>query len=421
MKVIILSYFYPPCNFVGGERTFAWSKYLADSDVYPIIITRQWNDNQLDITSKVENNRLEIEKTSRFEIHRLPFQQSFRDKLTQYPRLLLFQKAFTFFELFFSNFFIRALPYANFFNYAESIIKEYGDVRVVIASGKPFQSFFIGHMLKKRFPNIHWIPDYRDEWNSHQQKKTEGLLGRFLQRLEIKSERKWTQNASFFLSVSEYWVESIGAFINKKGITIKNGFERIPTPYTQKSNPKTLTISYIGTLYEYQEIETFIDCALSLIQNNNYEIHTYFIGINLIPEQEKRVINYIKGFERYFTILPRINKNELVQYYEQTDLLLVTAFKGIKGWYPVKLFEYYQTPTPLFLCPSDKGEMEEFISKTNCGYIAYNKEDGTRLLNDLYQKKMCGSSISKIKNHELGMQYSREYQTELLADELKNL
>ena len=61
-KVLIISYFYPPANFVGGQRTAAWAKYLHEYGYYPIIITRHWNEGQTDLVDKVKNNKLEIEK-----------------------------------------------------------------------------------------------------------------------------------------------------------------------------------------------------------------------------------------------------------------------------------------------------------------------------------------------------------------------
>jgi hypothetical protein len=43
-KVLILSYYFPPSGFVGGERTYSWYKYLNEIAYYPIVITRQWDD-----------------------------------------------------------------------------------------------------------------------------------------------------------------------------------------------------------------------------------------------------------------------------------------------------------------------------------------------------------------------------------------
>jgi len=54
-KVLILSYFYPPANFVGAARTEAWVKYLPENNLFPIIITRQWKHNQTDIVDDVSH------------------------------------------------------------------------------------------------------------------------------------------------------------------------------------------------------------------------------------------------------------------------------------------------------------------------------------------------------------------------------
>ena len=63
-KVVILSYFFPPANFVGAERTAFWAKYLKEFDIYPIIITRCWNDNETDVFSQLKSNNYKREKNN---------------------------------------------------------------------------------------------------------------------------------------------------------------------------------------------------------------------------------------------------------------------------------------------------------------------------------------------------------------------
>ncbi|MGM0477957.1 MAG: hypothetical protein ACQERC_01955 [Bacteroidota bacterium] len=61
-KVLIISYFYPPANFVGAQRTAAWAKYLHECGYYPIIISRQWNEGQTDLVGQLKNSALKIGK-----------------------------------------------------------------------------------------------------------------------------------------------------------------------------------------------------------------------------------------------------------------------------------------------------------------------------------------------------------------------
>ena len=59
-KILLISYFYPPANFVGVQLTAAWAKYLHEYGYYPIIITRQWNEGQTDLADQLKNSVLKI-------------------------------------------------------------------------------------------------------------------------------------------------------------------------------------------------------------------------------------------------------------------------------------------------------------------------------------------------------------------------
>ena len=42
-KVLIISYFFPPCNLTASNRALFWAKYLKDYGYDPIVITRKWD------------------------------------------------------------------------------------------------------------------------------------------------------------------------------------------------------------------------------------------------------------------------------------------------------------------------------------------------------------------------------------------
>jgi 2-polyprenyl-3-methyl-5-hydroxy-6-metoxy-1,4-benzoquinol methylase len=414
IKVLIISYFFPPSNFVGGERTFAWAKYLNRFGLYPIIITRQWNEGQKDLTDVVSFKETIHEKYDDYEVYRLPYKNSFRDLIARNNRFKILQKIFTFKELVFANFFIRSLPYSNFYFFAKKLIAENSDIKAVIASGRPFQSFSIGHQLKKDFPHIIWIPDYRDEWSTHQNNSNSGKLAKLISLLESKSELKWTKNANFFLSVSDYWVSSISKYNGKNGFTIKNGFwELKPVVNNNSGNP--LTITYAGCIYPSQDLSRFINAVINILKSNK-SIYVNFVGIDIIKTEENKIKLMVKGFEKYFSFTERVSKNDLREIYSKTDLLLLTGFSNVKGWYPVKLFDYYSTGIPMLLCPSDNDVMENFIQELNCGFIINDQQQCETKLLELYDKKRNSENFIQFQNNIEGNHYSRLYQSELLAN-----
>jgi len=389
---------------------------LNESGIYPIVITRAWNKNQKDLVDPLNKNELIIEKTDSYEIRRLPYKRSMRDKLSKYRALRVFQKALTFKELIFSNYFIPSLPYFNFYTEARNLIEK-EDVKAVIASGRPFQSFFIGHTLKKEF-DILWIPDYRDEWTTHKHLDQQKGIHRWINKLERKSEIKWTSNADFFLSVSENWAKIINELIGKEGKVVLNGYNELTETRIDNTSKDKFVITYAGTLYPSQNINLVLNSCIDLI-NDGKPITVRFIGASMMPQETARIAAIIKGYESHFEFLDRMPKSKLEGYMNQSDLLFLTSFENIKGWYPVKLFEYYASGVPLLLCPSDHESMENFVKTTNAGFVANSEEECKKiLLACIHQKESTGMVLSE-RNIEIGNQYSRKSQTKVLAEILK--
>lgn len=419
-KVIIISYFHPPANFVGGERVASWFKYLPRYDIYPIIITRNWNENQTNLVDKLENNRLLIEASEYGEIHRLPFRRSLRDKCSRFSILKPLQKLLTFIELIFSNFSNYFLPYNNFYPYTKKIIDNSPDINTVIISGRPFQSFSIGYRLKKHYPNLNWIPDYRDEWNSHQNSTNSfnSFFNNIITNIESKSEIKWTSNADYFITVSEPWRKSIQNLIKRDGIVIKNGYNKLSTKINEP-NMNKVKIIYAGTMYDSQPINRFIEGIINF--KNEFDINVHFIGTEIVKKVDMYLKKVTKNHKDIFMFHKRMNSSELEHIASDADLFLLTSFENVKGWYPVKLFDYYSRGKPILLMPSDNGVMEEFINITNSGFFVNNEIQLHKFLNDLVHKKKNGISISYEPNKKEGQVFSRAHQSKILAEFLNNL
>lgn len=402
-KFLLISFFFPPANFVGAQRTAYWAENLHKYGYYPIVITRRWNDGQTTLTEKVVNNELAVEKFNGYEVHRLPYKETLRDKLDQFGKYKFLQKALTLKEIVLSNFSISALPYSNFYGYAKSLIQSDSEIGIVMASGRPFQSFAIGHQLKKDFPQIHWIPDYRDEWTRNLGRLNDRGV-KFFNKLEKKSEQKWTSNASLFLTVSELLKKQMTDYLPIKGEVVMNGVTALQQDSLQPMKRSgNLRICYAGTVYPDQNFNVLIESI------NQLGLVLEFVGgdPNTVRERIK--------------VLPKKSKEDLELYFREIDVLVVTPYNELPSCLPVKLFDYFQTGKPILLCPSDNDVMEEFITKTNSGYIANTVEECTILLEELLAKKQRGESIALERNMEEAYFYSRAYQTKKLAEILDGL
>ena len=78
---LILSYYFPPSRFVGGQRTEYWANHLSEYGIYPIVLTRQWNEGQKDLLEKPNQKKLQITYNDNNEIHYLPIENSLKNKI----------------------------------------------------------------------------------------------------------------------------------------------------------------------------------------------------------------------------------------------------------------------------------------------------------------------------------------------------
>jgi glycosyltransferase involved in cell wall biosynthesis len=422
-KVLIISYYFPPSGFVGGERTYSWYKYLNENAYYPIVITRQWDDNQKDETKIAVNNSLSIEKNSIGEIHKLAYKPNLRDKLSAkngfFSKLL--RKFLTFLELITIKFSLILCPYKNMYFYASEILNENPDCELLIISGKPFNSFRFGYLLKKQHKNLKWIADYRDEWTTMSNEFAPFTLEKLIWKLDRSFEKKWLSTASFFTTTSQRIINRISDLTQKKGFLVLNGFDVENPVYEDKTDKNTLRLLYSGTLYRIQRIELMIN-LIKKINNNlkDFKIELYFIGIDVILIEKERVLKAI-GNDNNFIVIDRIPKSELISFYEKTDCFFLTSYEQHIGWLPVKIFDYVAWKKNIILFPSDNDVMEEFIFKTQSGFSVSVTDECENILRTLIkQKKNQGIIKIKHKLEEIS-KFSRRNQTKLLSQSLNLL
>ncbi len=371
-KVLIISYFYPPAYFVGGQRVASWVKYLHKFGVYPIVITRRWNENQAEITDDVIDNTYKHEKFDTHEVYFLPNPHSLRDKLHQQKRFGLLRKFLTLKELLGTYFFLSANNlYADFYNKAVEIIQK-EKLDTLIISGKPFNSFHIGYKLKKRFSELKWIADYRDEWSTHC--LFEHNTASYLRKLEGKGEKKWTSNTEFIIAPDQKTASSISNYIDKKFYVIGNGFDGNLIKREPNKSLKLINLCYTGTVYANQNIEELVD-AIRELNAEDVPVKMRWIGIELAPDQGERVRKYCQDTPDLFEVFPIVDKIKLKELVQDIDLYVLIAYKSMENVVPVKLFDYLFDGRPILFYPSDNGEINKVLKETKTGLSFNGKEE----------------------------------------------
>ena len=423
-KVLIISYFFPPCTLTAAQRPYGWLKYLPQFGYKPIVITRNWD---IDLSKPEDQLRdagdqLFIEKTETHEVHYLPYKASFRDRLfnSKNPSFKKCSKIFTFINSIGENFSNQFIPFGDFYEYAESLIQKHTFTSIII-TGNPFVQFRFGNLLTNKY-NIPWIADYRDDWTTSEIIKPKGIVAKLIHHIQIISEKKWVGSAKAITSVSPVYTERISNFVNIPGVTILNGFDEFKRPINSNQKLSVFSITYNGTLYNTQDLEGFIEVILLCIDKykNRIDFCVNFPGVAYDSNQLERIQKLIVGYESYFFITSRIAKEKVIEIQSKSDLLLMLPHINIKGIPSSKLFEYLTFKKPVICFPSDHDIIEEILLDTGIGIILNDKNELFEFISNYIDKKLNNHFFFFEKEIEKIDKYSVKTQTEKLALLLNN-
>ena len=305
----------------------------------------------------------------------------------------------------------------------------------MIASGDPFILFNYAAKLSKEF-DIPWVADYRDPW-SHNQEQASSFVQKRWNRF---FEKKTVRTAAHVSTVSEFVKSRIRELHPEKDFSIlPNGYDPEVTLSTQhiKQQSEELRISFVGTIYKWYPIESFIQTVSDfLTENPKRKLQINFIGTNAADELAQLAERY-PNMEKRITIYPKIPNIELLQVLAKDNVMLLFNSFSYIG---TKIFDYLAIRRKMILCYYDDHEAEklkqkhyaiseessenkqlqaDLIRATNSGIIVKDSHHLKEVLTDLYEEFLTTGQVAC--NSEGVENYSRKIQVEQLAHLLQKI
>ena len=432
-KILIISYYWPPAGGPGVQRWLKFVKYLPDfgweptvfipeNPSYPIvdetlqkdvpknlkmIKTKIWEPYQLAEKFGKDNKKF---KAGQFDVGE---NQSWKAKLSIFVR---------------GNFFI---PDARVFWVKPSVefLEKYLKVNhydVLVTTGPPHSLHLIGLGLKKKFPDLKWIADFRDPWTEISYYKHLKLT-KIADKKHRKLESEVFKNADITLATSYTDAENF----RKKGANafcITNGFDvdASTTLSMTEENSKTLplsnsttkfTLSYIGVLEQLRNPEILWETLNDLVQENadfKNDFQLKFVG-----RLDDKILQKIESspLKNNLTNLGYQTHDVALKHMQDSSVLLITNFpqESSKGIIPGKIFEYLATgKTILSFGPKD-ADVEKILNETKAGkHFGYDeKENLKKFILESYENWKSGTLNQNAENIE---QFSRKNLTQKLVD-----
>ena len=427
-KVLIVTYYWIPSGGAGVQRWVKFTKYLRDYGWEPIIYTPENPEYpsidhsfEKDIPSTIQVLKLPIWEP--YNVYRNltgkknePInagfisegkKQSWKDKLSIRIR---------------GNFLIPD-PRRFWIKPSVRFLSEYlknNPVDALITTGPPHSMHMIGLGLKKNFPSLHWLADFRDPWTNIDFYKDLNLTG-IADRIHHRMENEVVRTADQVVVVSNGMKVEYELLNPHKIDVISNGYdvEGEDTPVILDTK---FTVSHIGTLNAARNPKT-VWKVLSDICLTNAEFKSD-LQIQLVGKVDFSVLEDIHtyGLQDQLLKIDYLSHSEAIakQQSSQVLLLLINNSGNAKGILTGKFYEYLAAQRPILGVGPTDGDAAVVLEEIGGGVMVdFLDETATKnCILDFYERYKLNSLTVHTASVE---KYSRKSLTGELANLLNSL
>jgi glycosyltransferase involved in cell wall biosynthesis len=423
VKVLIITYYWPPAGGSGVQRWLKFVKYLPQYNIEPVvyvpdcphyaILDPSLSKEIPSLTTVIKQRIFEpnnvfsllgghAKKTSAGFLESKP---SLLGKFMQYVR---------------ANYFI---PDARKFWVKPSVkvLKNYlnsNSIDAIITTGPPHSLHLIGMQLKREM-GIKWIADFRDPWTDidyfHQLK-----LSKKARKQHEQLEQEVVGSADSVLVVSNTMKENYLKFNNSVEV-ITNGYDDDMANDDIKLDKK-FSMVHLGLMNADRNPEIFWKVIAQLVHENiefakNFELR--LIG-KVAREVNESIEKYkLNDWVKIINYLP-YDKLISIQKSAQVLLLLINNVPSSKGIITGKIFEYLHAKRPILAIGPVKGDLAEIINITNSGKVI-DFDDAQTLKNTILEMYSAYKANNLTINSHHIEQYHRRNLTKQLVKILENL
>lgn len=301
---------------------------------------------------------------------------------------------------------------------------------VIIASGAPWTSFLVARDLAT-YARVPWVADFRDLWAENPD------LSRSFARAKLIDEpweRRAVASASALVTVTEPLADILRERYPGKPVSVVlNGFDpedyegeaQASTPAASARNGAALTLGredalrlvYTGQIN--RSVLPLLD-ALALLGPTASQVQVHFVGVaneavraSCIRAAEER------GVDGCLTWMPAMPHAKAARYQQRADVLFLLLHQTPNDArvYTGKLFEYVGAQRPILIVGLAHGAAADLVRDRRIGAAeAEPSKIADRLLRWLQEKRETGRTA--LLDARSTTDLTRESQTGVLADVL---
>lgn len=431
-KVLILTYYWPPSGGAGVQRWLKFVKYLREFGWEPVVYTALNGEMPVidESLAKDVPKDITVLKTPIWEpysIYKKFIGRKKEDKinasfLNENKKPGLTEKISVWIR---GNYFIpdaRKFWIKPSIKYLIEYIEKNG-IEHVISSGPPHSMHMIALGLKKKFPNLKWLADFRDPW-THIDFYEKLMLSKAADRKHHEMEMSVLKNADTIISIGKTMSEEFAEMYKRAGGSDTNKFKVITNGYDEDGlnserlvRDQKFSIAHIGTLVKDRNPRILWTVLKDLLKTDT-EFEKHF-ELKLVGKVDLLVMEDLEkfGLKKYLRKIDYLPHDEVILEQKRSAvlLLLVNNTKNAKGILTGKFFEYLASGRPILAIGPVDGDLAEIIHETKCGSISgFNDELNLKL-------NIQGLFSQRDKNFDESnfLKFSRKQLTSELANILR--
>jgi glycosyltransferase involved in cell wall biosynthesis len=389
-KVLIVTYYWPPSGGSGVQRWLKFVKYLDKAGWETFVLTPE------NPSFALSDPTLLRDVPVNTEVLHLPIWEPYnafhklsgllgkktvaQTDMISTGKKSLFQKISSWVR---GNLFIpdpRIFWVRPAFHFLDDFIKTKG-IDKIITTGPPHSIHLIGLRLKKKYPALKWIADFRDPWSEWDLLDTLSLTS-FARKRHRTLERRVLQNADRAITIAPYHVKRFELSGGRKVDLITNGFDTDDFEKVKPARTSKFTIRHTGVVDELRDPRPFM-LALKKVVETNADMEANVL-VEFIGSVNTAFRNFVAGDPVLRSIVKftsTVPHKELLELYGKTDLLLLVLAHTAHatGNLPGKFFEYLASGIPIIAVGPVDGDAANVLSKSNAGEI-FSREDETGVM-----------------------------------------
>ncbi|CCG40542.1 glycosyltransferase [Magnetospirillum molischianum] len=267
---------------------------------------------------------------------------------------------------------------------------------MIFASGPPFTAFLVAQRLARRH-GVPWVAEYRDRWVDDPYFSADWPEWRL--RLLTVLERRLVATAAGVVTVSLPWAAFFQRKFGKPVVAAFNGFDprdfAVADPSPEPLSHDRLTILYTGVIYAGRRDPTPLFTAINALGPRRNLVSVMFVGTepsHVMP------LAIRAGVADLVKVVAPVPYADSIWLQRRADLLLLLQWNAPAdfGHVPAKLFEYLAVRRPIIGLGLEDNMPAAVIRERRAGVFSNDPAVLTRALEDWIDIKQREGRIPQL-------------------------